>query len=120
MKKILVVDDEPGFVKIAGLRLKYSGYEVVTAVDGEEALDRARDSSPDLILLDIKLPKRNGFEVCRILKADPVLSKIPVVFCSADATTAIAQEAPRFGAAGYLIKPFEHEEMLEIFKNIFG
>ena len=118
MKKILLVDDEPEYVKIASLRLKLSGYHVVVAVDGEDALVKAKETSPDLILLDIKLPKMNGFEVFRILKNDPYLSKIPVIFASADASIKISTQAPEFGAVGYLVKPFEHEDLLKLLRTV--
>ena len=112
-KKILVVDDEPDILKPYLFRLKKYGYEALSASDGEEALELARQKNPDLILLDVKLPVLNGYEVCKRLKADEKLRKVPVIFLTADASVKIVEETKKLEAEGYLLKPFEANQLLE-------
>jgi len=112
-KKILIVDDEPDIVKVVSFRLKKEGYDVEAAVDGQQGLDMAFNIHPDLILLDVTLPKMNGYEVCRRLKADAELKDIPVVFMTASlATGGFAENFPSTGAQGYIFKPFDYEKLL--------
>jgi CheY-like chemotaxis protein len=110
-KKILVVDDEAGLLKTTLSRLNKSGYEAFGAVDGQEALDMARQKMPDLILLDVYLPFMHGDEVAKILKKDEKLKLIPIVLISAVDET-LEQSARECGAEGFLAKPFEAEELL--------
>lgn len=112
-KKILVVEDEPAILKYIVLRLKHKGYEVDTAVDGERALDKVIGAAPDLVILDIKLPRMNGYEVCRFIKSDIRFRHIPVIFASADASIRLTENAELMRAEDYLIKPFAPEEMFE-------
>lgn len=112
-KKILVVEDEPAILKYMVLRLRHKGYEVITAMDGEKAMEIIRSETPDLVLLDIKLPRMNGYEVCRRMKADKKFQHIPVIYASADASIRIAENVDLFLAEDYLIKPFAPEEMFE-------
>lgn len=81
-QRILLVDDEPNMIKVVGKRLEVSGFEVSMAIDGEEALSKARAENPDLIVLDLMLPVKNGFEVCKALKQDPNTRKIPIIIFS--------------------------------------
>lgn len=112
-KKILVVEDEPAILKYIVLRLRNKGYEVETAMDGERALDKLRGTNPDLVLLDIKLPKMNGYEVCRRIKSDSRLKHIPVIYASADASIRLAENVDLMMAEDFIIKPFGPEEMFE-------
>src|SRR5260370_16825904 len=81
--RILVADDNAANLDILRTRLVSQGYEIVTATDGAAALDGAREHRPDLILLDVMMPKRDGFEVCRLLKADPALPFMPIILVTA-------------------------------------
>ena len=81
--KILLVDDEPSIVKMVGKRLEVEGFEVLVAVDGQDGLTKARAESPNLIVLDLMLPKLNGYEVCTMLKQDARYQKIPIVLFTA-------------------------------------
>ena len=83
--RILVVDDEPDAVELVGFNLKGAGYEVSAAVDGEEALKKARDLLPDLIVLDLMIPAVDGLEVCKILRRDARTATIPIVMLTAKA-----------------------------------
>ena len=111
-KKVLVVDDSPTDLKMMTTLLKGQGYEVVTAADGEEALDKAVSSRPPLVVLDIILPKKNGFQVCRQLKTTAETRDIKVILVSSK-----NQDSDRFwgmkqGADEYIAKPFRDDELL--------
>lgn len=109
--KILVVDDSPSEQKIILDALRPEGYTLITADDGEEALEQAQKHIPDLILLDIILPKKNGFQVCRQLKTAPRTEEIKILL-----VTSKTQDSDRFwgirqGADEYITKPFETQEL---------
>ncbi len=106
-KKILVVDDEPDIVKLLFARLKAAGYTPLAAYDGEEALKAVRESRPDLIVLDIMLPKLDGYQVCRLLKFDTQTSMIPIILLTARAQDADRKMGMDVGADAYINKPFD-------------
>lgn len=113
MPKILIVDDEAIIAENLEALLKARGYQVILAADGAEAVDAARRSLPDLMLLDILLPKMGGFDVCRLLKSDAATKKIKIVMITGlgrmgDVETAFAQ-----GADDYIIKPFDSERLFK-------
>jgi len=115
---ILLVDDEPAIVEILKMRLEHHGYMVETAYDGQSALEKARTLSPALILLDIMLPKLDGYKVCKLLKFDDKYAHIPIVM-----QTALSQEADRklayeSGADNYLTKPFETADLLAVITDL--
>ena len=116
-KKILVVDDEPDILKVITFRVKKLEYEVVTATNGQEALDLIQKEEPDLILLDIELPVMNGYEVCQRVKTNEKLKHIPIIFLSANSASKIAERAKEFNADDYLIKPFDFEELSKKIKK---
>jgi class 3 adenylate cyclase/CheY-like chemotaxis protein len=109
---ILAVDDTPENLEILRVRLEAQGYEVAEAADGEEGLAQARQLRPDLILLDIMMPKRDGISVVRELKTDPDLRSIPVVLVTAKADTKDLVAGLDAGGDDYLTKPFEHSALL--------
>jgi CheY-like chemotaxis protein len=104
MSKILLAEDDRLLSKASSAALRRRGFAVVTAADGEEAIEMARKEAPDLILLDVIMPKLQGFEVLMRLKADPATSSIPVVMLSNLAQPADVDEALRAGAVDYWIK----------------
>ncbi|RWC02307.1 MAG: adenylate/guanylate cyclase domain-containing response regulator [Mesorhizobium sp.] len=110
--RILAVDDIPENLEILRMRLEANGYEVVTAADGEEGLAKVRSLSPDLILLDIMMPKLDGISVVRMLKQDISLQAIPVILVTAKADTRDVVEGLDAGGDDYLTKPFEHRALL--------
>jgi CheY-like chemotaxis protein len=118
-KKILVVDDEPDLLKVTLLRLKKTGYEVYSGVDGREVLDIARRVIPDLIILDVYLPVLDGDDVAKILKKDDELKHIPIILISATTMT-LEERARDCGANGYLAKPFDPEELIAIVEKTLG
>ncbi|HKG85304.1 MAG TPA: response regulator, partial [Beijerinckiaceae bacterium] len=109
---ILAVDDTPENLEILSVRLEANGYEVQTAADGEEGLARARELEPDLILLDIMMPKLDGISVVRELKRDARLKAIPVILVTAKADTRDIVAGLDAGGDDYLTKPFEHAALL--------
>jgi len=106
-KKILVVDDEPDVLALLTLMLKSQGYNVIAAVDGQEALEKARKETPDLILLDVMLPKMDGYKVARMLKFDENFSHIPIILLTAKIQEKDRQTGLEMGANDYMTKPFD-------------
>ena len=112
LAKILVAEDEKDIRELVGFTLTFGGYRVVEATNGEEAVAKARQEIPDLIILDVRMPKVNGYEACRTLKALPETRHIPVVFLSAKGQEAEVKEGLSLGAAAYILKPFAPDELL--------
>jgi len=118
-KKILIVDDEEDILNTISFRLEAEGFECITSQDGIDALAKARQEKPDLILLDIMLPRMNGYKVSRLLKFDEKYQHIPILML-----TAKTQETDRItgietGADGYITKPFEMDALIKLIRNYF-
>jgi DNA-binding response OmpR family regulator len=105
--RVLVADDEPPIRLLCQVNLALAGMDVLQAADGQEALDLARSQVPDLILLDLMMPRLDGWTVAEELAADKRTSGIPVLFLTARATTADRRRAEELGALGYILKPFD-------------
>lgn len=112
-KKILVVDDEMYIVNILDFTLGSEGFRVISAANGEEALRKSVDLSPDLIVLDVMMPKIDGFEVCRALKAKEETKNIPVILLTAKDRDADREKGREVGADVYMTKPFSPTRLLE-------
>ena len=110
--KILVVDDEPDAVELIEFNLKANGYEVATAADGEEALQKARAILPSLIILDLMLPEVDGMEVCKILRRDQRTQNIPIIMLTAKAAEIDRVLGLELGADDYVTKPFSPRELV--------
>jgi two-component system phosphate regulon response regulator PhoB len=110
--RILVVDDEPDAVELIAFNLKAAGYEVTTALDGEEALAKARSLVPQLIVLDVMLPGVDGLEVCKILRRDGVTAAIPIIMVTAKSAEIDRVLGLELGADDYLTKPFSPRELV--------
>ena len=118
-KKILVIDDEPDLREIVEEILASAGYQVITAADGQEGVDKAFASNPDLILLDIAMPQMDGFEVLSTLRGRRETATIPVIMLTAKGRTDNILEAERLRAVDFLIKPFKAKEILKaVQKNV--
>lgn len=113
-KKLLLIDDELALVTAWQFRLTASGFDVVTANNGLDGLRSAETESPDLILLDIRMPNMDGFEVCRRIKADSKTADIPVIFMSANIQEDAQRQAMEVGATGFLPKPLDSARVLEL------
>jgi two-component system alkaline phosphatase synthesis response regulator PhoP len=120
MAKILVVDDENLMVRMVQIRLEASGYEVITACDGEEGLKKAKKENPDLIILDIMMPKMDGHEVCRLLKADERYERIPIIILSAKTQKSDIDKSLKAGAEAHVTKPFEPKVLLAKIKEVLN
>ncbi|HEV2106228.1 MAG TPA: response regulator [Candidatus Eisenbacteria bacterium] len=118
--KILVVDDEIYIVHILDFSLGMEGYEVLTALDGEQALEKARADKPDLIVLDIMMPKLDGYETCKLLKADDATRDIPVILLSAKGRNVDQKIGFEVGADDYITKPFSPRKLVERINAILG
>lgn len=111
-KRILVVDDEVDIVDMVKMRLEANDYDVITAYDGPEGLAKARKENPDLIILDLMLPKMDGYKVCAMLKRDQKYSSIPIVMFTARAQESDEKLGKELGADAYITKPFEPKVLL--------
>jgi two-component system alkaline phosphatase synthesis response regulator PhoP/two-component system response regulator VicR len=118
-KKILAVDDERHIVRLVEVNLARAGYQVVTAYDGREALQKVEAEKPDLVVLDVMMPYMDGFEVLRNLKANAATADIPVIMLTAKAQDADVFRGWQSGVDCYLTKPFNPMELLTFVKRIF-
>lgn len=110
--RVLVVDDEPDLVRVLEFGLKASGYTVESASDGQEGLKKAREIKPDVILLDLMLPKLDGYKVCRLLKFDDRFKHIPIIILSARTQEGDQTLALEMGANRFVTKPYDFSEIL--------
>ncbi|MFP4020746.1 MAG: response regulator transcription factor [Halanaerobium sp.] len=119
MSKILVVDDEKNIRLVVGKSLEKAGFDIVYAVDGVEAVNQANKFNPDLMLLDLRLPKMNGFLVLEAIKSDTSTEEIPVIILSALSEEDDVQKAISLGAEDFLVKPISQSDLLAaVEKNI--
>jgi len=118
-KRVLVVDDERHIVRLVQVNLERQGYEVLTAYDGVECLEKAKSERPDLIVLDVMMPRMDVFEALQRLKTDPETSHIPVIMLTARAQDRDVLQGYQFGADLYLTKPFSHLELISLVKRVF-
>jgi len=118
MSKILVTEDERDIRELIAFTLRFAGYEVVTAENGEEGVLLAAQEKPDMILMDVRMPKLTGYEACARIKADPELADIPVVFLSAKGQETEIRTGLDAGASEYLLKPFGPMELVDRVKEL--
>lgn len=118
-RKILVADDEPDILEIVGFNLQAEGYEVFTAKNGDEAIDQAKKNNPDLIILDVMMPKKNGFEVCKILRLQPAFKDTLIIFLTAlnDESTEI--KGLETGGDDYITKPISPKVLISRVNALF-
>ena len=119
-KRILVVDDETDIVELLKLRLEANGYGVICAHDGRAGLEMAKKEKPDLIILDLMLPKMDGYKVCGLLKADARYSKIPIIMFTARAQESDKKMGEDVGANAYITKPFDPKVLLGKIGELLG
>ncbi len=119
-KKILIIDDEANLVVLLESRLKMHGYEVLTAFDGQSGLEMAKKYKPNLIILDLMLPKIDGHKVCGLLKNDTRYAKIPIILFTARAQDSDRQMAKELGADAYITKPFEPKVLLSKIEELLS
>ncbi|MFC1498788.1 response regulator transcription factor [Verrucomicrobiota bacterium] len=119
-KKILLVEDEPEFRQGVRMRLEANGYEVIEAEDGAVGLETARNQSPDLVILDLMLPKMEGYQVARLLKFDEKHRKIPIIMLTARSQQDDKDTGLAVGANAYMTKPFKADELLETISRLLS
>lgn len=117
-KKILIVDDDPDIVKIIKMRLVYEGFEVIEAYEGLEGLEKARSQKPDLIVLDLLMPRITGFEILKILKVDEQYKHIPILVLTGQSEKCYQKFGMALGANDYMCKPFVTEELVRRVKGM--
>jgi CheY-like chemotaxis protein len=120
MAKILIAEDERDIRDLVAFTLRFAGHEVFAASNGEEALDMAPKVNPDLILMDVRMPRMTGYEACKAMKANPDLKDIPVVFLSAKGQESERQQGMDAGAEEYLLKPFAPDQLTVAIKTILA
>ncbi|AFY69461.1 response regulator receiver protein [Thalassoporum mexicanum PCC 7367] len=118
MNKVLVVEDSPPQREMITALLRDSGLSVSAAIDGVEALEQISGSCPDLVVLDIVMPRMNGYELCRRLKTDPKTQEVPVVMCSTKGEEFDRYWGMRQGADAYIAKPFQPQELVGTVKQL--
>jgi DNA-binding response OmpR family regulator len=118
--KVLLVDDDPVILKLLQVNFEMEGYTVLTANDGVEGLEKARAERPDIVLLDIMMPRMDGLQVTEALKADDETKGIPIILLSAKAQASDIQAGKDMGADDYLTKPFDPLELLERVGDLLG
>lgn len=113
MAKILIAEDERDIRDLITFTLQFAGYEVIAASNGEDAVMMARREIPDLILMDVRMPRMTGYEACTAMKADPRLKNVPVIFLSAKGQDVEIQAGLEAGAEEYLLKPFAPDQLTQ-------
>ncbi len=118
--RVLVVDDDDVIRQLITVNLELEGFEVATAVDGQDCLDKVKHVAPDVITLDIMMPRLDGWEAAGRLRADPETAGIKVVLLSARAQEADLERGSRIGVDAYLTKPFDPDELIEVVRRLAG
>lgn len=113
MSKILIAEDERDILDLITFTLEFGGHEVISTSNGVEALEKTRIELPDLVLLDVRMPKMTGYEVCKHIKADETIKEIPVVFLSAKGQEVEVNTGYEVGAVDYILKPFAPDQLLD-------
>jgi two-component system, OmpR family, alkaline phosphatase synthesis response regulator PhoP len=117
-KRILIIEDEKDLVDAVTLRLEANGYEVIASNDGQDGLDKAKKEKPDLIILDLMLPKMDGYKVCALLKFNEKYKTIPIIMFTARAQDSDMKMGQEAGADAYIIKPFDSQALLDKIKEL--
>ena len=120
MAKILIAEDERDIRDLVAFTLRFAGHEVVAAANGEEAVQLAPKENPDLILMDVRMPRMTGYEACKIMKTMPGIKDVPVVFLTARGQESEIQQGLGAGAEEYLLKPFAPDQLTERVKAILA
>ena len=120
MAKILIAEDERDIRDLVAFTLRFAGHEVFTAANGEEAVELAPKVNPDLVLMDVRMPRMTGYEACKLMKTNPDLRDIPVVFLSAKGQESEIQQGLDAGAEAYLLKPFAPDQLTTRVKEILA
>ena len=118
--RVLIAEDEPNIVESLTFLLRRAGYDVASVLDGEAALAHLRTRAPDLMILDLMLPRRNGFEVLKAVKADPSLRSVPVLVLTAKGQPQDRKRAEEIGIDAFITKPFSNREIVDAVRRLMG
>jgi DNA-binding response OmpR family regulator len=113
MAKILIAEDERDIRDLITLTLRFAGHEVVAAVNGEDAYNKAQEVNPDLIMMDVRMPRMTGYEACRLMKEIDELKQVPVIFLSAKGQESEVSAGLEAGAVEYILKPFAPNQLTD-------
>lgn len=119
-KKVLIIDDSNVTCNLLSERIKSGGYEAISVNDGEQGLELMRKELPNLVILDIRMPGMDGFEVCRIAKEDPKIKHIPIIFVTTAGQKKDIDRGKELGASGYIVKPYDGRMLVEEIKKLIG
>lgn len=119
-RKILIVDDEPNIVISLEFLMQREGFQVSVAVDGDEALRKIAEMQPDLVLLDVMMPKKSGFEICQEVRANPAWTAIKIVMLTAKGRDTEVQKGEALGADAYITKPFSTKDLVAKVRSVLG
>ena len=120
MAKIVIAEDEPDIRELIAFTLRFAGYEVITGTNGEEGYELTKKERPDLAMFDVRMPKMTGYDACRVMKTNPALKDIPVVFLSAKGQDSEIQSGLDAGAEDYLLKPFAPDQLTQRVRAILS
>ena len=120
LKRILICDDDPVILRLLQVNLELEGYDVLIAEDGEGAIELANKERPDLVILDIMMPRLDGYQTCEQLKHDEATKDIPVIFLSAKAQVSDIEKGKEYGVEEYVTKPFDPNELIEVVGRVVG
>ena len=119
-KRVLICDDDAAILRVIQVNLEVEGYETLLAHHGEEAVEVARREHPDLVILDIMMPRMDGYEACAVLKDADDTKEIPVIFLSAKAQQADIDKGKSYGVDDYVTKPFDPYDLVEVVERLIG
>ena len=119
-KRVLICDDDPAILRVLQVNLEVEGYETLLAHHGEEAVEVATAEHPDLVILDIMMPRMDGYQTCNALKANDSTKDIPVVFLSAKAQDADIEKGKSYDVEDYLTKPFDPDTLIEVVERVLS
>ena len=117
-RRVLICDDDPVILRLLQVNLELEGFDVLLGHNGEEAVEIARDQHPDLIILDIMMPRMDGYQACEKLKSLDETRDIPIVFLSAKAQQSDIEKGKAFGVADYLTKPFDPNDLIDVLDRL--
>ncbi|MBO9369763.1 MAG: response regulator [Chloroflexi bacterium] len=120
MPRILVAEDEKDIRELIAFTLRFAGFDVLLATNGAEAVEVAEAERPDLVILDVRMPRMSGYEACRRLKENPKTASLPIVFLSAKGQDSEIQQGLESGAEEYILKPFAPDELIQQVRDILN
>lgn len=120
MAKIVIAEDDPDIRELIAFTLRFAGYEVITGSNGEEGYQLTKSERPDLVMLDVRMPKLTGYEACKRIKSEPELAATPVIFLSAKGQENEIEQGLAAGAEEYLLKPFAPDQLVDRVKAVLA